>query len=66
MVTVEDGVVRLEGELETRSLGRILARLTQGVEGVVGVDSRLSWELDDSHLRPDQPPNAERLAADER
>lgn len=65
-VTVTEGVVRLEGELETRSLGRILARLTQGVEGVVGVDSRLSWELDDSHLRPDPPPNAERLAADER
>lgn len=46
-VSVEDGVVRLEGELETRSLARILARLVQGMEGVVSVDERLRWRTDD-------------------
>jgi CBS domain-containing protein len=65
-VTVEDGVVRLEGELETCSLGRILARLAGAVEGVVAVDNRLRWKLDDSGLRPDTSPLALRFAASER
>lgn len=55
-VAVVDGVVRLEGELETRSLARILVRLVRAVEGVVSVDDRLAWRLDDSHTRP-EPPN---------
>ncbi len=65
-VAVEDGVVRLEGELETCSLGRILTRLVGAVEGVVGVDSRLRWKLDDTGLRPDTSPLALHFAADER
>jgi osmotically-inducible protein OsmY len=65
-VTVEDAVTRLEGELETRSLGRILARLVQSVEGVVGVDDQLHWKLDDTHLNPEPPPLADRLSAGER
>jgi len=64
-VTVRDGVVRLEGELETRSLVRILERLVLGVEGVVGLDDRLTWALDDTHLHPEDPPDAERLSASE-
>jgi CBS-domain-containing membrane protein len=68
-VRVEDGVVRLEGRLETRSLARILVRLVaavEGVVGVVGVDHRLSWRLDDVGLRPEAPPLTEQLSAAER
>ncbi len=65
-VTVVDGVVRLEGELETCSLGRILARLVGAVEGVVAVDNGLRWRLDDSGLQPGMSPLAVRFAADER
>ncbi|HXM58471.1 MAG TPA: CBS domain-containing protein [Candidatus Dormibacteraeota bacterium] len=65
-VGVADGVVRLEGQLETRSLARILVRLVTAVEGVVGVDDRLRWRLDDTDLEPASNPLAVRLAADER
>lgn len=65
-IGVQDGVVRLEGQLETRSLARILVRLVAAVEGVVGVDDRLRWRLDDTGIRPDLPPLALRLSASER
>jgi CBS domain-containing protein len=65
-IGVEDGVVRLEGQLETRSLARILVRLVAAVEGVVGVDDRLRWRLDDTHLHAAASPLAERLSAGER
>jgi CBS domain-containing protein len=65
-IDVDDGIVRLEGEVETRSLARMLVRLAGAVEGVVGVDDRLGWELDDTDLRPGDPPLAENLAAEER
>jgi CBS domain-containing protein len=55
-VTVEQGVVRLEGLLETRSLTWLLVKLVEGVEGVVGVDAGLRWRLDDRHMIPDDPP----------
>jgi CBS domain-containing protein len=47
-VAVDDGVVRLEGQVETRSLAAIAARLVQGVEGVVAVENRLRWGMDDA------------------
>lgn len=65
-VTVEDGIVRFEGELETRSLARILAHLVMAVEGVVGVDDQLRWKLDDTDLRPETSPLALRYSAAER
>ena len=65
-VGVANGVVRLEGQLETRSLARILVRLAAAVEGVVGVDDRLRWRLDDTDIRPPISPLVERLAAVER
>jgi CBS-domain-containing membrane protein len=46
-VTVHDGVVRLEGQLERRSLISVLERLVGAVEGVVGVDAHLSFDADD-------------------
>jgi CBS-domain-containing membrane protein len=65
-VTVTDGVVRLEGELETRSLCQIVERLVAAVEGLVGVDDRLTWRVDDRWVRPEPPPLALRYTADER
>lgn len=46
-VSVEQGVVRLEGELAYRSQAEVLAELVSGVEGVVGVDDALTWRDDD-------------------
>jgi CBS domain-containing protein len=65
-IGVGDGVVRLDGEVETRSLARILVRLVAAVEGVVGVDDRLRWRLDDTGIRPEMPPLALRLSVTER
>ena len=42
-VTVEDGVVTLEGTPETAALGRSLVRKTRHVRGVVAVRDRLSY-----------------------
>jgi len=65
-VDVTDGVVRLEGEMETRSLARILVRLAGAVEGVVAVDDRLTWRLDDARIGAEQSPLALHLTAEER
>lgn len=65
-VNVRDGVVTLTGELETKSLADLLTRLVGEVEGVVGVDSRLGFRLDDSHIKSPLPAMALRLSADER
>ena len=65
-VEVQDGVVRLHGTVETRSLATILTRLVERVEGVVGVDDRLAWKLDDRNIDLEPPPLAMRLSADER
>jgi CBS domain-containing protein len=65
-VDVRDGVVALTGELETRSLADLLARLVGAVEGVVGVDSRLAFRLDDTHVKSPLPPMALQLSAQER
>jgi CBS-domain-containing membrane protein len=47
-VTVHDGVVRLEGQLERRSLIPVLNRLVGEVEGAVGVEQHLSFSVDDT------------------
>jgi CBS domain-containing protein len=52
-VTVTDGVVALLGEVERRSVAEILVRLVIGVDGVVGVEDRLSYRFDDRDLRPE-------------
>jgi len=46
-VTVEDGVVTLEGEMENRTEAHLLEELTRRVEGVVRVNSQLTFEVDD-------------------
>jgi len=47
-VTVDDGVVRLSGQVPTSSLAAMTTRLVEAVEGVVAVESRLGWKVDDS------------------
>ena len=65
-VAVDDGVVQLDGEVETRSLALILTRLVKAVEGVVAVESRLRWRVDDSAVGVPTHPLAPRYSADER
>jgi CBS domain-containing protein len=46
-VAVVDGVVVLEGELETRTEVELLVELTSRVAGVVKVNDRLTYRVDD-------------------
>ena len=46
-IHVDDGVVVLQGRVERRSLLPYLLRAVQGVEGVVRVENRLSFDIDD-------------------
>jgi CBS domain-containing protein len=47
-VTVHNGVVRLDGRVEQHSLVDEVQRLVAGVDGVIGVESQLAWEIDDT------------------
>jgi len=47
-VEVDGGVVALVGKLEQRSLIDIAVRLVGAVDGVVEVDDRLTWRVDDT------------------
>lgn len=42
-----DGVVVLQGQVERRSMLPFLVRAVRGVEGVVRVEDRLAYDLDD-------------------
>ena len=46
--TVDQGVVRLEGEVERRTLVPSIWDRVRAIEGVVGIDERLTWQLDDT------------------
>jgi CBS domain-containing protein len=46
-IHVDDGVVVLQGRAERRSLLPYLVRAVHGVEGVVRVESRLTYDVDD-------------------
>lgn len=54
-VAVHDGVVRIEGQIERRSLMSVLERLVTAVEGVVGVEANLSFAVDDMSPVADLP-----------
>lgn len=54
-VSVRDGVVRLEGQLERRSLIPMIEQLVTAVEGVVGVEEHLSFGVDDTVVTPEIP-----------
>jgi CBS-domain-containing membrane protein len=51
-VSVRDGVVLLEGDCERRSLVHALVRAVAGVEGVVRVENRLGFRVDDESSLP--------------
>jgi len=50
-VRVENGDVRLDGEVERRSEAEMAVALVSRVAGVVSVDSRLRWREDDGGAR---------------
>ncbi|HUK71157.1 MAG TPA: CBS domain-containing protein [Streptosporangiaceae bacterium] len=49
-VTVADGVVTLDGEVERKSMIPLAARMAYAVDGVVDVLNRLSFAIDDTDL----------------
>lgn len=65
-VTVREGIVMLEGQVESKSLQRILVRMVQNVPGVIRVEDRVDYRLDDSHLAVEPPPGALQYSADQR
>jgi CBS-domain-containing membrane protein len=48
-ISVRDGVVVLQGTCERHSLIPILIRAVEGVEGVVRVENRLGYDVEDIH-----------------
>ncbi|WP_392959861.1 CBS domain-containing protein [Streptomyces sp. LN245] len=54
-VGVDEGVVTLAGQVERKSEAEIALAMTNRIDGVVAVVDRLTYRLDDSHLRPDEP-----------
>ncbi|HUZ87545.1 MAG TPA: CBS domain-containing protein [Candidatus Baltobacterales bacterium] len=65
-VDVFNGLVRLTGEVESKSLATLVLRMVERVEGTVAVDSKLTSRLDDSKVRVEPPAGALQLSADER
>lgn len=49
-VSVENGRVRLKGNVERRSEADMIERITAMVPGVTGVDADLAWQLDDRDI----------------
>lgn len=54
-VEVRDGVVYLDGRVERRSERELAERWAAMADGVVDVQNRLAFELDDAKIRPEQP-----------
>lgn len=65
-VSVSDGVVRLEGEVDSRTDADVLTEILERLDGVVKVDSALTWRVDER--RPGSPwaPYAQEGAGDSR
>jgi CBS-domain-containing membrane protein len=51
-VGVADGLVTLDGQVERASLVPVLTGLVRGVDGVVGVEDHLTYEVDDITRQP--------------
>lgn len=49
-VAASDGIVRIAGLVDRKSTAGIIVRLIGVMDGVVEVDSELTWELDDTAL----------------
>ena len=68
-IEVVEGIVHLSGSVDRRSTATLIEKLIGLVEGVDGVDSRLTWDFDDSDVEPsdtdEDEPGAASLAARE-
>lgn len=51
-VKVHEGVVTIRGTVERKSVKEILLELVRRVDGVVGVEEQLSYEMDDREAHP--------------
>lgn len=65
-VEVRKGLVRLRGQVETKSLSALIEREVEAIEGTIGVDNSLTFKLDDTGLRVEEPPRSLQLSAIER
>lgn len=54
-VTVEGGIVHLQGTVDRRTDARLIERLALLWDGVVDVKSELTYSYDDTHERPAPP-----------
>ena len=54
-VSVTDGVVTLSGELENRTEAHLLEELTRRIDGVIRVDSQVTFEVDDQRIEKMYP-----------
>ena len=55
MYEVNDGIVRLVGRVRRRSQALTLEKVTGAVDGVVAVESQLTWRVDDIDVQPVPP-----------
>lgn len=53
-VSVERGIVTLDGRVQRKSMLEIIVSMTYGIEGVVGVNDHMHFVTDDTGLRPPQ------------
>lgn len=51
-IVVTNGVVRIRGRAETRSVAEMIERLVAAVPGVIALEADLTWALDDSRIEP--------------
>ncbi|HLE39270.1 MAG TPA: CBS domain-containing protein [Acidimicrobiia bacterium] len=54
-VSVSQGIVTLSGELENRTEAHLLEELTRRLDGVIRVDSHLTFEVDDQRIEKMYP-----------
>ena len=47
-VTVDEGIVKLSGRLPTRTDKRLLEEMVRRVDGVVSMESDVTFEIDDT------------------
>ena len=59
-IRAEDGNVTLVGRLETKTDATLLAKLVGRLDGVVSVDDRLDWDIDNTTLKMVSPPPSSR------
>jgi len=54
-IDVREGLVYLEGTMERRSEKELVEKWAAMADGVVGVESRLIYRVDDRKIRPERP-----------